>query len=46
MVTEDADKKREFHRIKSKTINVFFCERFFIPFPLPLTKSALRIVKN
>ncbi|WP_320047518.1 hypothetical protein [uncultured Ilyobacter sp.] len=42
MATEDAEKKREFHRIKSKTINVFLRE-VFIPFPLPLTKSALRI---
>ncbi|WP_320047434.1 hypothetical protein [uncultured Ilyobacter sp.] len=46
MATEGTEKKREFHRVKIKTINPFFCESFFIPFPLPLIKSALRIVKN
>ncbi|WP_320047043.1 hypothetical protein [uncultured Ilyobacter sp.] len=37
------EKRREFHRVKTKTIYAFSCKRFFIPFPLPLTKSALRI---
>ncbi|WP_320047724.1 hypothetical protein [uncultured Ilyobacter sp.] len=46
MATEDAEKKNESHRVRTKTIYAFFCESFFIPFPLPLTKSVLRIVKN
>jgi hypothetical protein len=35
---------REIRRVKTETIDTLFCERgFFIPFLLPLTKSALRI---
>ncbi|WP_320045802.1 hypothetical protein [uncultured Ilyobacter sp.] len=45
MAIEDAEKKREFHRVKTKTINGFFCERFSIPFSSPLTKSALRMTE-
>ncbi|WP_320046172.1 hypothetical protein [uncultured Ilyobacter sp.] len=43
MNTEDTEKKREFHRVEPKSIYTFFFEWFFISFPLPLIKSALRI---
>ncbi|WP_320045919.1 hypothetical protein [uncultured Ilyobacter sp.] len=43
MVTEDAEKKREFYRVKTKLYMRSFAKGFFIPFLLPLTKSALRI---
>ncbi|WP_320046274.1 hypothetical protein [uncultured Ilyobacter sp.] len=46
MVTEDTEKKIKFHRVEAKTINAFFCERFFIPFPVLSIKSKLRMVKN
>ncbi len=43
LVTEDAEKKREFYRVKTKLYMRSFAKGFFIPFLLPLTKSALRI---
>ncbi|WP_320047754.1 hypothetical protein [uncultured Ilyobacter sp.] len=41
MATEDAEKKREFHRIKSKTINVFFARGFY-PFSLAIDKISVK----
>ncbi|WP_320047195.1 hypothetical protein [uncultured Ilyobacter sp.] len=45
MVTEDAEKKQEFYRVKTKLYMRSFARGFFIPFPLPLIKSALRMTE-
>jgi ribosomal protein L19 len=34
--------KKKFHRVKSKTINTLFCERFFNLFSLAIDKISVK----